>query len=459
MNAAFDLFDTIIAPSSAPGMGATSMIRISGEDAISVANDVFTGKNLLEVPSHTIHLGYIKDEGQLIDEVLISVFKAPTSYTKENVVEISCHGSPFIVKKIVQLFLKKGIRHASPGEFTKRAFLNGQLDLAQAEAVSDLISSDSEAAHQSAMHQMRGGFSLKIKALRERLIKFASLVELELDFGEEDVEFADRSDLKDLVNEIQTTIIKLIKSFELGNAIKEGIPVVIAGKPNAGKSTLLNALLEEEKAIVTEIAGTTRDIIEDEISIEGIKFRFIDTAGLRDTTDKVEAIGVALSKKKMEEASVILYLFDVQDFINDKLALIEEIKAIKLKSKPSIIVGNKADLIDTSTLSELEVFNPLYISAKNNGNIENIKELLLEMTGSNQIKTADTVVTNSRHFGALTNTHEALNKVLFALDSNISGDFLAMDIRQSLHHLSEITGDISTDDLLDSIFRDFCIGK
>lgn len=459
MKSAFDLQDTIIAPSSAPGMGATSMIRISGNDAIKVTNDVFTGKNLENVPSHTIHLGLLKDGEQLIDEVLVSVFKAPTSYTKENVIEISCHGSPYIVKRIVQLFLKKGIRHASAGEFTKRAFLNGQLDLAQAEAVSDLISSDSEAAHQSAMNQMRGGFSKKIKELRERLIKFASLVELELDFGEEDVEFADRDDLKELVNEIQITIIKLIKSFEMGNAIKEGIPVVIAGKPNAGKSTLLNALLEEEKAIVTEIAGTTRDVIEDEISIEGVKFRFIDTAGLRETLDVVEAMGVALSKKKMEEASVILYMIDLQDYIKDKEAVLQEIKLVKTKPKPSIIIGNKADLVDLALLSDLAEFEPLYISAKNNDNIENIKDLLLEMTGTNKIKTADTIVTNSRHFGSLTNTHEALNKVLFALDSNISGDFLAMDIRQSLHHLSEITGDISTDDLLDSIFRDFCIGK
>lgn len=460
MKSSTDLHDTIIAPSSAPGLGATSMIRISGKDAISKANEVFSGKNLTEVPSHTIHLGFIKDGNQLIDEVLVSVFKEPTSYTRENVVEISCHGSPFIVKKIVQLFLKNGIRLASAGEFTKRAFLNGQLDLAQAEAVADLIASDSEAAHQSAMNQMRGGFSKKIKELRERLIKFASLVELELDFGEEDVEFADREDLKVLVNEIQVAIIRLLKSFELGNAIKDGIPVVIAGKPNAGKSTLLNALLEEEKAIVTEIAGTTRDIIEDEISIEGIKFRFIDTAGLRETTDIVEAIGVELSKKKMEEASVILYLFDSQEYTKDKTTLIEEIKKIKTKQKPSIIIGNKADLIpNINTLSELAIFNPIYISAKSNNNIEQIKDLLLEMTGSNQIKTADTVVTNSRHFGALTNTHDALNKVLNALDLNISGDFLAMDIRQSLHHLSEITGDISTDDLLDSIFRDFCIGK
>lgn len=460
MKSSTDLHDTIIAPSSAPGLGATSMIRISGKEAISKANEVFSGKNLIEVPSHTIHLGFIKDGNQLIDEVLVSVFKEPTSYTRENVVEISCHGSPFIVKKIVQLFLKNGIRLASAGEFTKRAFLNGQLDLAQAEAVADLIASDSEAAHQSAMNQMRGGFSKKIKELRERLIKFASLVELELDFGEEDVEFADREDLKVLVNEIQVAIIRLLKSFELGNAIKDGIPVVIAGKPNAGKSTLLNALLEEEKAIVTEIAGTTRDIIEDEISIEGIKFRFIDTAGLRETTDIVEAIGVELSKKKMEEASVILYLFDTQEYTKDKTTLIEEIKKIKTKQKPSIIIGNKADLIpNINALSELDIFNPIYISAKSNNNIEQIKELLLEMTGSNQIKTADTVVTNSRHFGALTNTHDALNKVLNALDLNISGDFLAMDIRQSLYHLSEITGDISTDDLLDSIFRDFCIGK
>jgi tRNA modification GTPase len=458
MKAEFDLFDTIVAASTPPGMGATAMIRVSGKDAIKSTNEVFKGKDLEKVDSHTVHLGYILDGEQLIDEVLVTVFKAPTSYTKENVTEISCHGSPYIVQKIIQLFLKKGLRHASAGEFTKRAFLNGQLDLAQAEAVADLISSDSEAAHQTAMNQMRGGFSKKIKELRERLIKFASLIELELDFGEEDVEFANRQDLKDLVFEIQETIIRLIKSFEMGNAIKEGIPVVIVGKPNAGKSTLLNALLDEEKAIVTEIAGTTRDVIEDEIAIEGIKFRFIDTAGLRETNDKVEAIGVALSKKKMDEASVILYLFDIQDYINEKELLLEAFEEVKSKGKATLFIANKSDLY-TGELTDIQQFNPIKIAAKNNQNIELIKSKLLEMTGTNQLKTGDTLVSNARHFGALTKTHEALNKVLSALNTNISGDFLAMDIRQSLHHLSEITGDISSDDLLDSIFRDFCIGK
>lgn len=458
MKPQFDIHDTIIAPSSAPGVGATSQIRLSGKEAISVTNDVFKGKNLLEVNSHTIHLGLIKDGDQIIDEVLVSVFKAPTSYTKENVIEISCHGSPYIVRKINQLFIKKGIRQASAGEFTKRAFLNGQLDLAQAEAVADVISSDSEVAHQAAMNQMRGGFSKKIVTLRERLIKFASLVELELDFGEEDVEFADRSDLKVLVEEIQVTILKLLKSFDLGNAIKEGIPVVIAGKPNAGKSTLLNSLFDEEKAIVTEIAGTTRDVIEDEINIDGIKFRFIDTAGLRETEDKVEAIGVEKSRQKISEASVVLYLFDALEALNNEANLLEELKEVEQLGKPIIKIGNKSDLVNISDFSSL-TSDFLFISAKSNENIEAIKDRLLEMTGTNEIKTADTVVTNSRHFQSLTNTHDALNKVLDSLGTNISGDFLAMDIRQALHHLSEITGDISTDDLLDSIFRDFCIGK
>lgn len=457
MKAEFDLHDTIIAPSTAPGVGAVSMIRLSGQDAIKLTNEVFKGKNLEKAASHTIHLGLIKDGNQIIDEVLVSVFKAPTSYTKENVIEISCHGSPYIVRKINQLFIQKGVRQASPGEFTKRAFLNGQLDLAQAEAVADLISSDSEVAHQSAMNQMRGGFSKKIAALRERLIKFASLVELELDFGEEDVEFADRGDLKYLVEEIQTTILKLLKSFDLGNAIKEGIPVVIAGKPNAGKSTLLNALFDEEKAIVTDIPGTTRDVIEDEINIDGIKFRFIDTAGLRETADKVEAIGVALSRKKIAEASVVLYVFDTKEAIESPEVFESELAEVQKINKPILMIGNKADLIDSSKFSS--DLSPIFISAKDNTNIEAIKDRLLEMTGSKEIKTADTIVTNSRHFQSLTNTHEALNKVLESLGTNISGDFLAMDIRQSLHHLSEITGDISTDDLLDSIFRDFCIGK
>jgi tRNA modification GTPase len=454
-----DLYDTIIAPATAPGIGAIALVRLSGQDAIRLVNEVFQGKNLEEVASHTIHLGLIKDQDQLIDQVLVSVFRAPTSYTKENVVEISSHGSPYIVQKIIQLFLKLGARQATAGEFTKRAFLNGQLDLAQAEAVADLIASDSEIAHKSAMKQMRGGFSNKIKALRERLIKFASLVELELDFGEEDVEFADRDDLKLLIQEIQLSIIKLLKSFELGNVIKDGIPIVIAGKPNAGKSTLLNALLEEEKAIVTDIAGTTRDLIEDEIALEGIKFRFIDTAGLRETNDVVEAIGVEKSRKKMDEAALILYLFDVHEYQTNRDALLQELKHIKSLKTPSLIVANKSDKLQTSDLPELSQFKPIYLAAKTGGNLDELKSKLLELTGSNEIKTADTVVTNARHFGALNQTHEALNKVLNALSNHISGDFLAMDIRQSLHYLSEITGDISTDDLLDSIFRDFCIGK
>ena len=458
MKASFDVTDTIIAPSSSPGLGATSQIRLSGKDAIIACNEVFKGKNLLSANSHTIHLGLIKDGEQIIDEVLVSVFKAPTSYTKENVIEISCHGSPFIVRKIIQLFISKGIRHATAGEFTKRAFLNGQLDLAQAEAVADVIASDSEVAHQAAMNQMRGGFSKKIAELRERLIKFASLIELELDFGEEDVEFADRDDLKGLVNEIQLTIIQLIKSFEAGNAMKEGIPVVIAGKPNAGKSTLLNALFNEEKAIVTDVPGTTRDVIEDEINIEGIKFRFIDTAGLRETTDKVEAIGVELSKQKIQEASVVLYLFDTQKALENKSEFESELREVKDLNKPTLFIGNKSDLVNTSDF-KLQISDFLFISAKNNENIELIKNKLLELSGSNAIKTIDTLITNSRHFESLTRTHEGLNKVLKALDINTSGDFLAMDIRQSLHHLSEITGDISSDDLLDSIFRDFCIGK
>ena len=324
--------------------------------------------------------------------------------------------------------------------------------------MADVIASDSEVAHQAAMNQMRGGFSKKIAELRERLIKFASLIELELDFGEEDVEFADRDDLKGLVNEIQLTIIQLIKSFEAGNAMKEGIPVVIAGKPNAGKSTLLNALFNEEKAIVTDVPGTTRDVIEDEINIEGIKFRFIDTAGLRETTDKVEAIGVELSKQKIQEASVVLYLFDTQKALENKSEFESELREVKDLNKPTLFIGNKSDLVNTSDF-KLQISDFLFISAKNNENIELIKNKLLELSGSNAIKTTDTLITNSRHFESLTRTHEGLNKVLKALDINTSGDFLAMDIRQSLHHLSEITGDISSDDLLDSIFRDFCIGK
>ncbi|MDH5474500.1 MAG: tRNA uridine-5-carboxymethylaminomethyl(34) synthesis GTPase MnmE, partial [Cyclobacteriaceae bacterium] len=349
--------DTIIALATPQGVGAIAVIRLSGDDAISITNKVFKGKDLEKQPSHTIHFGTLRgkseDKGEaIIDEVLVSIFKTPTSFTKENVVEISTHGSPYIVKQVIKLLLKNGARLAKPGEFTQRAFLNGQFDLAQAEAVADLINSDTAASHEAAMNQMRGGFSKEIGRLREELIHFASMIELELDFGEEDVEFADRDDLKALINKLLVVIEALIKSFDLGNVIKNGVPTVIAGKPNAGKSTLLNALLNEERAIVSEIAGTTRDSIEDEITIEGINFRFIDTAGLRETTDTIEAIGVERTQAKMKTASLIIYMFDL---VNDSVTeILKEVNRLENSGKPFVCVGNKIDKADPALEAQLK---------------------------------------------------------------------------------------------------------
>ncbi len=451
------LSDTIVALATAPGTGAIAVVRLSGTDAIAICNKVFPSKNLLEVPSHTIHFGTIRKNKEVLDEALVSVFKAPHSYTKENVVEVSTHGSPYIINKLMQLFIEKGARSAKAGEFTQRAFLNGQLDLAQAEAVADLIASDSEASHQAAMNQMRGGFSTKIKDLRDQLIGFASMIELELDFGEEDVEFADRSQLTNLIVELQKVIGTLIASFDQGNVIKEGIPTVIAGKPNAGKSTLLNTLFNEEKAIVTDIAGTTRDVIEDELTINGIKFRFIDTAGLREATDAVEAIGIKKTKEKMSEASLILYLFDVETTTADELR--KTAKELDELGKPYLLIGNKIDKIADYKKKFSSFEKVIYISASVQVNVEYLTELLLETVNLKNFKTGDAVVTNIRHFESLVNTQTALDKTLEGIDEDISGDFLAMDIRQALHHLGLIVGDITTDDLLDSIFSNFCIGK
>lgn len=450
--------DTIVALATAQGIGAIAVIRLSGNDAFTITNKIFKGKNLFEVAPNTIHFGTIRDENNtIIDEVLVSVFKGPNSFTKEDVIEISTHGSPYIIQKVIKLLLDNGARLAKAGEFTQRAFLNGQFDLAQAEAVADLIASDSEASHSAAINQMRGGFSREIKALREQLIHFASLIELELDFGEEDVEFADRSDLKNLINNLLNVINPLLQSFDVGNVIKEGIPTVIVGKPNAGKSTLLNKLLNEEKAIVSPIAGTTRDVIEDEMILDGVKFRFIDTAGLRETVDVVEAIGVERTKEKMQKSSLIIYLFDVN---TTSLAEInEEISTIKEQEKPYLLLGNKIDI--TSNLAKFESIKEqiLFISASTNENIEELKNQLLRAVNADTFKTGNTVVTNLRHYESLSKTKISLHAVLSGLDQNITGDFLAMDIRQSLHFLGEITGTITHEDLLDNIFSKFCIGK
>ena len=448
--------ETICAVATPAGVGAIAVIRVSGSKTFPIVNKIFRGKNLKNQSSHTIHFGTIRDGEMIVDEVLVSLFKSPASYTREDTIEISCHGSDFIIQKILKLIIKEGARLANAGEFTQRAFLNGQLDLAQAEAVADLIASDSEASHQTAINQIRGGFSKQIAQLREQLINFASLIELELDFGEEDVEFADRDDLRQLIFRIQTVLVPLIESFEMGNVIKNGVPTVIVGKPNAGKSTLLNRLLNEEKAIVSDIAGTTRDVIEDELFIEGIRFRLIDTAGLRKATDTIETIGVERTMQQMEKASLILYLFDASEIelsvINNQLL---EFNA------PYLLVGNKVDKLSDEKKLKFETAYPdiIWISASENQNIEILKDILVRKVKTKEIKSGDTVVTNLRHFQHLTQTNEALNNVLEGLNHSITGDFLAQDIRFALHHLGEITGQITTDDLLANIFSKFCIGK
>jgi tRNA modification GTPase len=451
--------DTILALATPQGVGAIAVIRISGKDAIRVCNEVFFGKNLEEQPSHTIHLGTIRDGEKIIDEVLVSLFKGPRSFTKENVVEISTHGSSYIVNQVLKLFVRKGVRLAKPGEFTQRAFLNGQFDLAQAEAVADLIHSDSESSHQAALNQMRGGFSSEIQELRNQLIHFASMIELELDFSEEDVEFVSREGLRHLVERILRLVEELILSFDLGNVIKNGVPTVIAGKPNAGKSTLLNALLNEEKAIVSDIAGTTRDFIEDELSLGGVIFRFIDTAGLRETTDTIEAIGVSRTQEKMRTASLILYLFDLSD--TDLVEVHRDLNKLDNLGVPYLKVGNKLDNAKNNIVKELQSKYPdmLMISAGNKENLDLLKSRILELVNLDKFRTGNTVVTNVRHYDSLTKTRESLLEVLGGLDQLVTNDFLAMDIRRALHYLGEITGEVTTDDLLANIFSKFCIGK
>jgi tRNA modification GTPase len=449
--------DTIVALATAQGISAIAVIRLSGTDSIKITQQVFSGKKLEEQPSHTIHFGTLKDGEKIIDEVLISIFKEPNSFTKENAVEISCHGSPVIVKEIVKVLLKHGARLAEPGEFTKRAFLHGRFDLAQAEAVADLINAETDNARQAALNQMRGGFSKEINHLREELIHFASLIELELDFGEEDVEFAKRDDLRKLIEKIQGYLRSLIDSFDQGNVIKNGVPTVIAGKPNAGKSTLLNTLLNEERAIVSDIPGTTRDVIEDEMVLGGINFRFTDTAGLRETEDVIEAMGVERTRDRMKKASLIIYLFDL---MHTSLAEIDaEENHLKDLGIPYIKVGNKIDKANAELTRELEKRDFIFISASNKTNITKLKDKILSHFHVQTVKTGDVLVTNLRHYQNLLQTNESLQRVLDSLDQDITGDFLAMDIRQSLHYLGEITGTITTEDLLDNIFSKFCIGK
>ena len=465
-----NLTDTIVALSTPPGTGAIGVIRLSGKDAIKIVNAVFEGKDLNKQASHTIHFGTIKDQNEnLIDEVLVSLFIAPKSYTRENVVEVSCHGSDFIIQQLIQLFINKGARMAQPGEFTLRAFLNGKMDLSQAEAVADLIASSSASSHEIAIKQMRGGFSDEIKKLRQQLVDFASLIELELDFGEEDVEFANRDDLKELVQKIQSVIKKLLHSFQLGNVIKHGVTTVIAGRPNAGKSTLLNALLNEERAIVSEIEGTTRDTIEEIININGIDFRLIDTAGIRRAQDQIEKMGVEKTIEKISKSTLVIYVFDVlestpKDLWEDVDRFLQGSKVLTAKSK-QIFVANKMDLNpytkpkDYYKNSLIGENNLVTVSAKNQMNIDYLKETLFKAVVDNPQLMDQTIVTNSRHYEALQKSFESLDNVTKGMNSGITSDFIAMDIRQALHHLGEITGEISTDDLLSNIFSNFCIGK
>jgi len=462
--------DSIVALATPSGAGAISIIRVSGPDAIEIGASVFKSiknKDLKQQKTHTLHLGHIIDEVKTLDEVLISIFKGPNSYTGENTIEISCHGSTYIQQQIIQLLLRKGCRMADAGEFTLRAFLNGKLDLSQAEAVADLISSDNEASHQIAMQQMRGGFSNEIARLREELLNFASLIELELDFAEEDVEFADRTQFHELLNRIEFVLKRLIDSFAVGNVIKNGIPVAIVGEPNVGKSTLLNALLNEERAIVSDIAGTTRDTIEDELVIGGIGFRFIDTAGIRETKDVVESIGIQKTFEKIEQAQVVLYLFESLKFKVSGSEYITEIEKVKNKYplKPLVIVINKSDLISSeeteSLLVQLETLNlkQILISAKQKTGIDELKNTLLSFVNTGALRNNETIVTNTRHYDSLLKALDEIQKVKFGLESNLSSDLMALDIKEALYHFGLITGQVTNDELLGNIFANFCIGK
>ncbi len=451
--------DTIAALATPHGTGAIAVLRLSGNESISIIEKIFTDKKgtikkLHNKAANTIHFGLICDDEIVIDEVLVSLFKAPHSYTGEDIIEISCHGSQFIQQQLLHLFIKHGARMAQPGEFTLRAFLNGKFDLSQAEAVADLISSNSNISHQVAMSQMRGGFSSKIKVLRENLVNFASLIELELDFSEEDVEFADRTELRNLIISIQRIIERLIDSFEVGNVIKNGIPVAIVGKPNAGKSTLLNVLLNEDKAIVSEIPGTTRDTIEDEMSIGGVLFRFIDTAGLRDTSDLIEQIGVKKSLQAMQNSAIVIYLFDAHELSSRDVKLEIEKLQEHIGTSQLLIVCNKIDTEDLNDLQKEfeELDNLIYISAKEHLYIEDLKAKLLALFDSRTINVTETVVTNARHIDALRKSNTALYKVLEGLSKNLPGDFLSIDIRESLDALGTITGQVTNDDLLTNIF-------
>jgi len=459
--------DSIIALATSSGIGAISVIRISGEDAINIVSKKFnsiSGKKLKNQKTHTIHLGHIIENNRIIDEVLVSVFKNPSSYTGENIVEISCHGSAYIQQEIIQLFLKNGCRMADNGEFTMRAFLNGKMDLSQAEAVADVIASNSSASHQLAIQQMRGGITNELKDLRTKLLDFAALIELELDFSGEDVEFADRTKFKELVVTISSVLKKLIDSFSFGNAMKNGIPVAIIGEPNVGKSTLLNSLFNEEKAIVSEIAGTTRDAIEDELIIEGVAFRFIDTAGIRQTNDIVESIGIRKTFEKAENAQLLIFLIDSNKFVGSKSIFLEEIETIKNRfpNKRLLLIANKIDSLPEKQRKEItkSVKDILLLSAKEKIGITTLLKELTSLVNKGALSNNETIVTNSRHFEALNNALNAINSVQEGIDLEISTDLFSIDIRECLRHLGNITGEYDLDkDILGHIFSNFCIGK
>lgn len=455
--------ETICALSTPPGVGGIAVVRISGDSAIEIAEKVFS-KKIENAPSHKALHGWVMDDHEKVDEVVLTLFRGPRSFTGEDTVEIACHGSIYVQQRILELLLKNGARMAGHGEFTMRAYLNGRMDLSQAEAVGDLIAAESAAAHKQAIHQMRGGFSKEINALRDQLIHFASMVELELDFAEEEVEFANRDQLHQLLNEILRVVEHLRSSFRLGNAIKNGVPVAIVGAPNMGKSTLLNALLNEERAIVSDIAGTTRDTVEDSITLGGVKFKFIDTAGIRDTEDTIEKMGIERSMAKVGEASVVLVLLDAStEDIENARSFVEKVEAHVAPDAEIMLIFNKVDKTER-TFGEIEQLfgftqKSLFISAKEKLGIEQLQKELQDKVALGTVNAGETIVTNTRHFEALSRASESLNEIIVGLQNGVTGDFLAIDIRKTLYHLGDITGQINADDLLNSIFSKFCIGK
>ncbi len=452
--------DTIVAIATPPGIGAIGVIRLSGNKSFEIINNVFPSKDLSVQPANTLHVGYLKDGETIIDEVVISIFKAPASYTGEDVIEISCHGSPYIQHQAINALIHYGARLAKAGEFTQRAFLNGKLDLTQAEAVADLITSNTTASQNAALKNMRGGFSSILKEMRERLIQFSALIELELDFSEEDLEFADRKKFLELLDEVSVTVKKLLESFQLGNVIKNGVSVAIVGSPNAGKSTLLNTLLNENRAIVSEIAGTTRDTIEEIININGILFRLIDTAGIREhSQDIIENMGVLKSKEKIQLADIVLYLFDINESNEDEI--ISFIQEIEKQNNNVIAVANKIDCSDEKLLQRFKehMQEVLFISAKMDTGVGLLKEKLFNVVVGNSNLSENVVLTNARHYAALNKVQASLDEIKKGIENRISGDLLSSDIRRCLHYIGEITGEISNEDMLDYIFSKFCIGK